>query len=127
MIAQTTLPVENQSQKTGVPAAYKVPSGPACAAVLATSIGAAAYGVAVTAAEMYPAVKKFLIWSKPVGPLSGATSTGVIVWLVAQVILCALWHNREVNFKRVWFVASILIAVSFALTFPMVYDAVAAK
>jgi hypothetical protein len=121
-----TEPKERVQKNDSIPKA-QIPSGPACAAVLAPSIGVAVYGMAVVAATMRPAIADFLTWSKGVGPLSGKTSVGVIAWLIAQVILCGLWHNREVNFRRVWMVACVLIALGFAFTFPPVYDAFAPK
>lgn len=123
-----TMPDRNDLLVKNVePPAPHIPTGPACAAVLAPAIGIAIYGMAVVAATASPAVAKLLTLSNGVGPLSGKTSVGVAAWIAAQVVLCALWHKREVNFRRVWFVAAILIAIGFAFTFPPVYDAFAPK
>ena len=127
MVAETDVRQELELQKTvaAEEIVCKAPTGPACAAVLAAGIGSAAYGIAVVVAAASPAAAKFMTWSSGVGPLSGKTSIGVIVWAVAQAILCTLWHKREVNFQRVWVIALILMAAGFVFTFPPVYDHIA--
>jgi len=121
---------ELELQKTGAVQSDQIactaPSGPAAAAVLAAGIGSAVYGATVVIATASQAAAKCLTLSSGVGPLSGKTTVGVIAWVISQIVLCALWRKREVNFKRVWIASVVLIAIGFVLTFPPVYDLFAA-
>ena len=101
--------------------------GPVAAAALSVGIGALAFGIAVVASESSPAIAAKLNWYNPTGPLSGKTSIGIIVWLVAWAILSALWKRESVRLRPVLMTSLALIAIGFILTFPPVFDAIAGK
>jgi hypothetical protein len=55
--------------------------------LVGAGIGAACFGVLVTAAETIAAVKTALTLNADVGPLSGKTTLAVVLWLVAWGLL----------------------------------------
>lgn len=89
-------------------------NGPSAAAVLAASIGLAVTGIISTVAEAIAAFGKALVWSKPVGDLSGKTIIGIVVWLLSWLVLGLAWKDRDVSFKPV--------VIAFIFTFPPVFD-----
>lgn len=72
-------------ERTGTSAVPAKPNGPVAAALLAAGWGVFAIGLMTTLAEAMAAVANALNWYGPVGPLSGKTGVGIIVWLVAWV------------------------------------------
>jgi hypothetical protein len=97
--------------------------GVAAAAVLASAIGVFITGSLTTLAEISGSLKTALTWSGAVGPLSGKTGVGVIVWLILWPILHAVWRDKEINFSAIYIVSLILIALGWLLTFPPVFEA----
>ncbi len=98
------------------------PNGPAVAAILAASSGCASLGILTTAATASDAFAKAITLSSAVGPLSGKTTGAVIAWAIAWVVLWVLWKGQSVDFRKVWPVAAILVAVGFIGTFPPFFD-----
>jgi hypothetical protein len=98
-------------------------NGVAGAAVLASAIGVFITGSLTTLAEIRGSLKTALAWSGAVGPLSGKTGVGVIVWLILWLILHAVWRGKEVNFSAIYIVSLILIALGWILAFPPVFEA----
>jgi len=97
-------------------------NGPGAAAVLAAGVGAAALGVFAVLGDMWPAFKKLMIFYKPTGPLSGVTTSAVIVWLLAWAVLEWRWKQKTVRIGRVTVVACVLLVVGLLLTFPPFAD-----
>ena len=97
-------------------------NGPGAAAVLAAGVGAAALGVFAVLGDMWPAFKKLMIFYKPTGPLSGVTTSAVIVWLLAWAMLEWRWKQKTVRIGRVTVVACVLLVVGLLLTFPPFAD-----
>lgn len=100
-------------------------NGPATAAILAAGAGTFVIGAMTTLAEAFAGLKNALTWSGPVGPLSGKTGVGVIVWLVAWVALAAAWRGRNVNIGKVLTWTFVLLLLGFVGTFPPVFEAFA--
>ena len=96
--------------------------GVAGAAVLASAIGVFITGSLTTLAEISGSLKTALAWSGAVGPLTGKSGVGVIVWLVVWPILHAVWRDKEVNFDALYIVSLVLIALGWLLTFPPVFE-----
>lgn len=97
--------------------------GVAAAAVLASAVGVLITGSLTTLAEISELLKTALAWSGAVGPLSGKTGVGVIVWVILWPILHAVWRGKEVNFSAIYFVSLILIALGWIFAFPPVFEA----
>jgi hypothetical protein len=98
------------------------PNGFGAAAVLGAGIGSVALAVMAIAADRVPALGRFLNFYKPTGPLSGVTTTGIAIWLIAWVCLHYRWRNRNVALRPIVAMALILFVLGVLLTFPPVAD-----
>ena len=94
------------------------PNGRGAAAVLAAGTGAFLMAFFALLADKSAAIKSSMIFYKPTGPLSGVTTCGLIVWLVAWFILHARWKNRNLAMGRVGTAALVLLLLAVLLTFP---------
>lgn len=113
MIAEeTSTPVESAA----------VTNGFGAAAVLAAGIGSFALAVLAIAADRIHSVQRLMVFYKPTGPLSGVTTTAILVWLAVWVILEVRWGKRTVAVGRTNAVALILLVLSLLLTFPPIAD-----
>jgi hypothetical protein len=97
-------------------------NGGGAAAVLAAGIGSFLIAVFALVADKSAAIKSLMIFYKPTGPLSGVTTSAIVVWLVAWLILHALWRNRMVAMGRVRAASIALLILAVLLTFPPVAD-----
>lgn len=97
-------------------------NGSGAAAILAAGIGSFALAVLACAGDKLPAVKNSLIFYKPTGPLSGVTTVGILIWILAWGILEWRWRNRTVAAGRIAIIALVLLGLSLVLTFPPVID-----
>jgi hypothetical protein len=97
-------------------------NGSGAAAILATGIGALALALIAIAANKVAWVKSAMTFYKPTGPLSGVTTSAVIVWLVVWVFLESRWRKRQVAMGRIGAAAFVLLALSLLLTFPPIAD-----
>ena len=98
-------------------------NGAAAAAVLAAGMGSFILGVLTTLKASSQAVRNLLSFYVPTGPLSGQTTIAVAVWLASWIILYLLWKEHEVNFKKIFIIALILIALGMLGTFPPLFEA----
>ena len=97
-------------------------NGAGAAAVLAAGAGSFALGLFAVLADKIPAVRNWMNFSNPTGPLSGVTTTAVIVWLAAWAILQLRWRGKTVGFAPVGAAALALLALGMLLTFPPFAD-----
>jgi hypothetical protein len=104
-----------------------VTTGQAAAALMASGIGTLFIGLMTTGAEASPALKEFLKWSEPVGPLSGKVGVSLIVWLISWVVMHQLFKDKESNLARAFTITLILIAIGVIFTFPPVFEAFTAE
>ena len=74
------------------------------------------------AGDKLAAVKNSLIFYKPTGPLSGVTTTAILIWLLTWGILEWRWRKRTVAIGRIHVMAFALLGLSLLLTFPPVVD-----
>jgi hypothetical protein len=100
-------------------------NGPSAAAILAAGIGLAVLGIVSALAEAIAAWSAVLVWSKPVGALSGKTILGIAAWLVSWLIFGLLWKDREVSLRPVLILSVVLLAAGLLLTFPPVFELIA--
>ena len=98
------------------------PNGPAMAAILAAGIGVAVIGLMTTLNEVFAWLNARLVWVRPVGPLSGKTGVGVIVWIIAWLILASMYRGKQVDVDRISRWAWILIAIGLIGTFPLFFE-----
>jgi hypothetical protein len=104
-----------------------LPSGPAAAAIVAAGIGCAAIGILAFAGDASQAIGKALNIYNPVGTLSGVTTWGIVIWLVAWGFLSRLWSASSVALGKVNAVAFALLVVGLLLTFPPFMDLLQGK
>jgi hypothetical protein len=99
-----------------------LPNGLGGAALLAAGIGAIALaGLAITA-DHIQSFRTMMIFYKPTGPLSGVTTSAIVIWLAIWAILSLRWRERSVSLERVARIALILLALALVLTFPPIVD-----
>jgi hypothetical protein len=97
------------------------PNGPVAAALLAGGIGSAVLGLVTFSVEASEAIATGMNWYKPVGPLMGKSSVGIIAFLLSWVILNYVWKGKETNFTRIATIALVLVAIGLIFTFPPVW------
>jgi hypothetical protein len=112
------------------------PNGPVVAAFLAAGVGSLAMGIGVVLNEASATIKSaigvdfnaFLQFDKSfglgagVGPLSGKVGLAVIAFVVSWVLFHLWLRGKEVNFRRGFIAALVLVGLGFALTFPPIFD-----
>jgi hypothetical protein len=99
-----------------------IPNGSGAAAVLSAGIGCFVLAVLAFAGDKSTSIKNLLIFYKPTGPLSGATTAAILIWLVSWGILEWRWGKRDVALSWISPVAFTLLVLSILLTFPPVVD-----
>jgi hypothetical protein len=98
------------------------PNGPAMAAIVAAGFGSLVLGAFTTAAEASEALKGWLKWRAPVGPLSGKTGLAVAGWIGAWLLLGFLWRRKEVDFRKAVIATAVLIGLGLLGTFPSFFE-----
>ena len=78
--------------------------------------------VLAIAADKSAWLKSLMIFYKPTGPLSGVTTSAIVLWLIAWAILEIRWRRRNVALVRIHAAALVLLVLSLVLTFPPVAD-----
>jgi hypothetical protein len=97
-------------------------NGPGAAAVLSAAIGSCAFGVFAFAADAVPAINRVMAIWKPTGALSGVSTAGILVWLVAWFILSRRWAGRDVRLLWVNLASALMLIAGLLLTFPPFMD-----
>ena len=97
-------------------------NGSGAAAILATAIGFFALAVLACAGDKVAALKSWLVFYNPTGPISGVTTVAILIWLITWRILERRWRNRTVAVRRIIASALALLGLSLLLTFPLVVD-----
>ena len=111
--------MQNSTASPDTPA---LTNGSGAAAILAAGVGTFALAVLACAGDKSAAVKNILIFYKPTGPLSGVTTTAILIWLLTWGILGWRWRNTTVAAGRITAVALALLGLSLLLTSPPVVD-----
>jgi len=99
-----------------------IPNGSGAAAILAAGIGLFALGVFTVAGDTVPAIKSLFIFYKRTGPLSGVTTTAILIWLLSWVLLNWRWKNKTLPMSRVNIIAFTLLGLCLLLTFPPITE-----
>lgn len=102
--------------------ADEVPNGSGAAAILAAGIGSIALSVLAIATDQIAPLKRAMTFSKPTGPLSGVTTSAVLVWLVVWLVLELRWRTRTVRIGSISMAALLLLVLAVLLTFPPLAD-----
>lgn len=99
-----------------------LPNGSGAAAILSAGIGAFMVGFLAVAADKSAFLKNLFVFYKPTGPLSGVTTSAILVWLITWGILESRWRNRTVALARINAITLLLLGLSLLLTFPPFAD-----
>ncbi len=97
-------------------------NGSGAAAILSAGIGAFALGALAIAGDKSAHIAGGLVFYKPTGPLSGVTTTAILIWLLTWGILEWRWRYMTVPVGRIGAAAVILLGLSFLMTFPPIAD-----
>ena len=96
-----------------------LPTGGAWAAILASAIGCVGFSVAADLAEVSKPISNVLNIYDPTGDLSGKSTFGVIVWLVAWALLHARWRTRNIKCPgRMTVISAIIVLLALIMVFP---------
>ncbi len=99
-----------------------IPNGLGAAAILAAGFGSFVLAVLALVGDKSALVKSYLVFYKPTGPLSGVTTTAILIWILTWGILEWRWRKRTVSAGRICAIALVLLGLSLLLTFPPVVD-----
>jgi hypothetical protein len=108
-------------------AASQVPNGPVAAAILSAGIGCFVLGLLAVIGDGSAAAARALTFYFPTGPLSGVTTSAILVWLAAWFVLARRWRSRTVVMIKVNAIAFVLLGLSLLLTFPPFADLLLGK
>lgn len=100
----------------------ELPNGSGAAALLAAGIGAFALSVLAIATDQIGWMKQPMVFYRPTGPLSGVTTSVIVIWLVTWGILEWRWHEKTLRMGRIAAVAVSLLVLAVLLTFPPLAD-----
>ncbi|MGA8042018.1 MAG: hypothetical protein WCA37_04380 [Terracidiphilus sp.] len=103
-------------------ASAPMPTGPAAAALLAAGIGSLALALFAIAADRLAALKLWMTFYRPTGPLSGVTTSAIALWLAAWAILHFRWRARSLALGPMCAAAFMLFLLGLLLTFPPLAD-----
>lgn len=95
------------------------PNGAALAAFLAAGIGGFALGLLVILNETGLFVAPTLY--APAGGVTGRTSLGVVIWLVAWAVVHNRWKGRQVEQRGVFTATLLLLVLGIVLCTPPVW------
>jgi hypothetical protein len=98
------------------------PNGSGAAAILAAGIGCFLLSVFAVIADASKPVARFFTFYVPTGPLSGVTTSAILLWLVTWVVLARMWRHRSVALAKVNIVAFAFLFLGILLTFPPFAD-----
>jgi hypothetical protein len=109
-----------ETYATGTDAAHS--NGAGAAALLAAGVGSFLVAFFALLADKSATIKSAMIFSKPTGPLSGVTTSAIVVWLLAWLVLHLRWKHRNLALSRVSVIAFLLLGLGVLLTFPPIAD-----
>ena len=102
--------------------AKMTPNGPGAAAILAAGIGCFSVGLVSVVVDKVEPLARVLTFYRPTGPLSGASTLSILIWLAVWRVLHYFWSDRNVDLRRLVTVSVVLLAVGILLTFPPIGD-----
>ena len=103
-------------------AAPATTNGSGAAAILSAAIGCFALALLAIIGDKSALVRSNLVFYKPTGPLSGVTTSAILVWLFTWAVLEWRWRKKIVAAGYINAVAIVLLTLSIILTFPTVGD-----
>ncbi|HEY5254342.1 MAG TPA: hypothetical protein VIJ53_06805 [Acidobacteriaceae bacterium] len=99
-----------------------LPNGPGAAAILSAGLGCFLLSVFAVLADASKPVTKFFTYYVPTGPLSGVTTTAILLWLLTWFVLARMWRHRTVALVKINVAAFVFLLLGILLTFPPFAD-----
>jgi hypothetical protein len=99
-----------------------IPNGSGAAAIFSAGFGSFVLAVLAFAGDKSALIKSYLVFYKPTGPLSGVTTSAILIWILSWAILEWRWRKKTVAASRICAIALALLGLSLLLTFPPVVD-----
>ena len=112
----------NDPGAIGVEVRAAVPNGPAAAAIVSAGAGCFSVSLFGLLGDAFPAVAHFFDFYHPTGPLSGVTTTAILVWLILWAVLARSWNGRSLSMGKINATAFLLLVVGLLLSFPPFAD-----
>ena len=96
----------------------EIPNGSAAAAILSAGVGCFSVSVFGLLGDAFPAVAHFFKFYNPTGPLSGVSTTAIIVWLALWAVLFRSWKASSLPMGKINAIAFLLLGLGLLLSFP---------
>jgi hypothetical protein len=100
----------------------EIPNGAAAAAILSAGVGCFAVSLFGLSGDAFPSLAHFLNFYNPTGPLSGVTTTAILVWLSLWATLARAWKGKSLPMVKINVIAFLLLGVGMLLSFPPLGD-----
>jgi len=113
---------ENIPAQSGGDSEPEIPNGAAAAAILSAGIGCFAVSLCGWLGDAVPALGHFFNSYHPTGPLSGVTTTAIVVWLLSWFLLSRAWQGKKLSMGKINVTAFLLLVAGFLLSFPPIGD-----
>jgi uncharacterized membrane protein YGL010W len=89
---------------------------------LSAGIGCFLLSIFAILADASKPVAKFFTFYVPTGPLSGVTTTAIVLWLLTWFVLARMWSHRTVALVKINVGAFVFLLLAILLTFPPFAD-----
>jgi hypothetical protein len=96
----------------------EIPNGSAAAAILSAGAGCFCVSLFGLLGDAFPAVGRFFNFYNPTGPLSGVTTSAIVVWLILWAVLSQAWNRKSLPLGKINIAAFLLMIVGLLLSFP---------
>jgi hypothetical protein len=114
----SALPDETDSAQGEGKTDAVIPNGSAAAAILAAGGGCFLVSVCAWLGDAFPAMGRLFNFYNPTGPLSGVTTTAIVIWLILWFVLSKIWGEKSVPMGKINTIAFLLLGIGLLLTFP---------
>ena len=113
--------------KAGNEPGSEIPNGPAAAAILSAGAGCFFVSFFALLGDAFPAVARCFNFYHPTGPLSGVTTTAIILWLGLWAVLARAWGGRTFSTGKIFTLSFLLLGAGLVLSFPPLGDLLQGK
>jgi hypothetical protein len=118
---------ENDPSKIRDETGSEIPNGAAAAAILSAAVGCFCVSVFGWLGDAVPAIANFFNFYNPTGPLSGVTTTAIVVWLILWSTLSRTWGEKSLPMRKINGAAFLLLGVGLLISFPPFGDLLQGK
>jgi hypothetical protein len=96
----------------------EIPNGSAAAAILSAGVGCFCVSLFDLLGDAFPALGHFFNFYNPTGPLSGVTTSAILVWLALWAVLSRAWKIKTLPLGKINIATFLLIIAGLLLRFP---------